>query len=154
MNKPIKLGNNQRKKRTVTSPLLQSKITVSDEEMVRLLRSWIDYGRKEDLDKIVLGNLFIVENIVSRMIAHWPDTNRFVHDMISEGAMKICLMVNQVKVEQIEYFRASLTNGVRNSIERFLHRNRSSVNAALSTEYARINRGDDLPPKQDQRYYE
>lgn len=132
----IHLSKGQRKKVEFDHPVLKLGKKMNEADILA------EFNKDSpDTDKLIMGHLYCVKNIVSRLLAHWPETQRFQEDMVSEGMAALVEAVADFDPNEdgLEEFAAIMFRKIQQAIEVMLNDNRSTFGASRTTNYKRVN---------------
>lgn len=147
--KVIRLSKSQTTSARLTHPVFDNLLVKSDDENRELLEQYLESPSEVLKDEIVRSNLHLVRHTVGRYIAHWTDSRRWEEDMISVGLMTLVERVEKLTPKHAKYFRPWTVTHLKNDIERFLHKSRTSVSPNIMTDYRRLKAGEPIEAKVD-----
>lgn len=104
-------------------------------ELQQQIYNWIEESRQEGRDAVILGNMWLVKDYVSRFRAHWPETRRFTDDMCGVGLEALTEYVDSLKSRT--GFLNGLKQFIHNRIRDFVNDNRSQFSASRATNQRR-----------------
>jgi len=112
-----------------------------DEERILLEEHF--NGNKEARDKLILGYLGLLRNLVGRYLYHWPVTRRFTEEMVSEGLVALTVAIDGFPPEALGEIELRLTvkDKIRHGIESFLSNFRGIVPAPFTVNRDRVADG-------------
>ncbi len=145
--KIIRLGNTQKKCIRVDHPLLNGSELMDEEDFLlsRDLFLQSEGGAKAGArERIIMGHISPIGTIVGRFLAGWSETTRFEEDMVSEGLAAVVMCVDNLKIGTTHHkFRSAVWSKIVNNIETMLNDSRSMFSASQSTNYRRVENGEE-----------
>lgn len=139
----IRLTRGQRNWSAVNHPLFNHKIVVSDEDVVPMVKQFINNGSLRD--ELIFCNLHLIEHTVGRYLYHWPESRKWKDDMVSVGIQTLIQQIDKApKLKDPKWFRANTVLHIKSQIEMYLNKAQTSVAASLSTNYRRLRDGKPL----------
>jgi len=113
-------------------------------ELLPLIKQHLG-GDHDATTRLVLGNSYLAAMLVGRYLYYWPQTKRFLDDMLGEALLAIAEHVNQIdEPEEHQWLVHRLIVAIKYAIENFLNRNQAIVRASFSTNKRRSAKGEPL----------
>lgn len=84
-------------------------------------------------ERLILGNVYLILNIVGRYLYYWKDAKPYEQDMISEGLCRLTELVDEIEDPNgYQWFVAQIIYKIQYSLEVLLN-NTAIIHASFST---------------------
>jgi len=123
---------------------------IDDEKTIELMEVYLDRDssedqKKESLEKLILGNVYIITHLIGRYVRNWPDSSDYIDDMYSEGLLSLTEQINKIDQVDLRDLRAKIVVRAKLAIEEMLNSLRFPIHASVRTQFRRIKEGS--PPE-------
>jgi len=114
-------------------------------ETIARLKSYRATGSMEDRDALLMGNLWMVKDLVCRFRAHWPETLHMTDDLVSEGLVAITEFISErcEGLDTQKQFYGKAQQFIHSRLRDYINNTRSSFAASVKTN--RRRQKDDKP---------
>lgn len=134
----------QKKCARISHPLLDGAVDITPQEFETYKIAFLNHDCATAREALIMGHMSRVSIIVGRFLANWPETLRFEEDMVSEGFVATTIEVDELELATThEKFKGSLWPKIQNRIETLLNDSRSIFSASKTTNYRRIQEGEE-----------
>lgn len=141
----IRLASQHRNQLNFSNPMLDGAVKVGEEVLSEMIKLFVTSRDSKVRDDLILANLTLVKWVVGRYLYHWPETRNFEDDMVGEGVLTVCKVIDSLqKPLSGSSLQATLVTRIKLEIEVYLNNNRSMIRASLRTNYNRAKEGREL----------
>jgi len=139
----IRIAPGQKKCVWVDSPFPNSE-AVRKEELPALVSGMLS-GHAEARERLILGNVYLVLNLVGRYLHYWKQTLPIKDDLISEGIIRLVQTIDAVREEsESKWLVHKIILRVNRGIEEYANKNLNIVASSFRTNERLIASGKGL----------
>lgn len=140
----IRLTDGQRRCSKINHPLLDGVEKMDASYLEEIWPACHEDSNQHLRDEVIMGHLYCIKNIVGRFLAHWPESQRFEDDMVSEGILATTNVVNNLKPKLVEDLQKKIWGHIKDDIEIMLNDNRSTFSASKRENYSLKTEGEEV----------
>jgi len=117
----------------VFHPLFKARVPKDSLEI--LVKRFLEEGGEANKQEVVLKCLPLLRYTVGRFLRNWPITKSFVDDIVGEGALSICQVVNRLEEKHLDRLSSYILGTIRKSIELHINDLKSLAAPRLKKNY-------------------